>query len=245
VSALYDTIGRGNPTPRRADPRRARATHGALGDAHSVLNVGAGAASYEPDDRSVLAVEPSAVMIGQRPPGAAPVVQASAEELPFSDSSFDAVMAVLSDHHWRDGARGRRELRRVARRRVVMFTWDPSYAEAFWLTRDYLPRSRRLPVMDLEESRRWLGGARAETVPIPHDCRDGFYHAFWRRPHAYLDERVREGISVFARLRPEEKVDALDRLGADLQSGRWQKRNAELLSLDELDLGYRLLVCEL
>src|SRR5438067_1866577 len=146
MSALYDTIGRGYTTTRRGDPRIARAIHGALGEARSVLNVGAGAGSYEPLDRDVVAVEPSAVMISQRPRDGAPVVQARAEALPFADASFDAAMAVLSDHHWRDGARGRRELRRVARRRVVMFTWDPSYAEAFWLTRDYLPVSRRLGV---------------------------------------------------------------------------------------------------
>jgi SAM-dependent methyltransferase len=245
MSSLYDTIGRGYTATRREDPRIARAIHGTLGEARSVLNVGAGTGSYEPRDREVVAVEPSAVMISQRPRHGAPVVQAQAEALPFADASFDAAMAVLSDHHWHDGARGRRELRRVARGRVVMFTWDPSYAEAFWLTRDYLPVSRRLQVMSIEESRRWLGGAREQPVPIPHDCSDGFYHAFWRRPAAYLDERIRAGISVFARLAEEEKAAAIARLEIDLETGVWHERNAELLALEELDLGYRLLIAEL
>jgi SAM-dependent methyltransferase len=244
-TTLYDRIGGNYTTTRREDPRIARAIHAALGDARTVLNVGAGTGSYEPRDRSVLAVEPSAVMAAQRLADAAPLVRASAEALPFGDSSFDAAMAVLSDHHWRDARRGLRELGRVARRRVVLFSWDPSHADAFWLTRDYLQSAKRLRVMPIGDSVRCLGGARVVPVAIPHDCRDGFYHAFWRRPAAYLDERVRAGISVFARLDHNEKADALDRLKADLQTGVWYERNAEVLQLAELDLGYRLLVAEL
>jgi SAM-dependent methyltransferase len=243
--ALYDTIGISYTTTRREDPRIAAAIHAALGDARTVLNVGAGTGSYEPCDRELTALEPSAVMIAQRPPGAAPVVRAHAEALPFDDSSFDAAMAVLSDHHWQDRRGGLRELRRVARRRVVVFTWDRRFADTFWLTRDYLPGSKRFVGMSIEEVAQCLGGARIQPVPLPHDCRDGFYHAFWRRPAAYLDDRVRAGISVFARLDDEQNTNMVRQLEADLASGAWERRNADLLGLTELDLGYRLLVAEL
>ncbi|HEX6654000.1 MAG TPA: class I SAM-dependent methyltransferase, partial [Thermoleophilaceae bacterium] len=167
------------------------------------MNVGAGAGSYEPEDLDVVAVEPSEVMIAQRPEGAAPVVRAVAEELPFEDGSFDAAMAVLSDHHWADHDRGLAELRRVARR-VVLFTWDPATVHDAWLVREYLPGFERLVPRGfrLEHTAEALGGARIEPVPIPHDCVDGFLHAYWRRPHAYLDPQVRAGISVFALMEP-------------------------------------------
>lgn len=169
---LYDTIGITYTTTRREDPRIAAAIDVALADARTVLNVGAGTGSYEPRERELVAVEPSAVMIAQRPAGGAPVVRAHAEALPFEDSSFDAAMTVLSDHHWQDRARGLRELRRVARRRVVVFTWDRRFADAFWLTRDYLPGSKRLVGMSIEHIAGCLGGARIQPVPVPHDCRE-------------------------------------------------------------------------
>jgi SAM-dependent methyltransferase len=244
TNSLYDEIGRTYTATREEDPRIAARIHAALGDARTVLNVGAGTGSYEPRDRRVLAVEPSTVMTAMRAPGAAPTVSARAEALPFEDASFDATMAVLSDHHWEDRARGLAELRRVARRRVVLFTWDPRFRDAFWLTRDYLPTSGRLPPMPLEEIARCLGGARVERVAVPHDCRDGFYHAFWRRPAAYLDTRVRAGISVFALLAQDECEDVVRRLRTDLESGVWEERNGELLELDEIDLGYRLLIAD-
>jgi hypothetical protein len=137
-------------------------------------------------------------------------------------------------------------LRRVARRRVVLFTWDPSFRDEFWLTRDYLPASKRLaPAMSISDVAGCLGGARMVPVPIPHDCRDGFYHAFWRRPEAYLDESVRAGISVIARLDPDESADMVRRLTADLEAGVWQERHGQLLDRNEIDLGYRLLVAQL
>jgi SAM-dependent methyltransferase len=216
----------------------------ALGDAPTVVNVGAGAGAYEPDDLDVVAVEPSETMIAQRPPGSAPVVRAYAEDLPFSDGDFDAAMAILSDHHWPDRARGLRELRRVARLRAVVFTWDQSYADRFWLTRDYVPAFKALPGMSIETVAECLGGARLAPVPLPWDCLDGFYHAYWRRPEAYLDERVRAGISVFHRLDPREVEDGMERLRADLKSGEWHRRNGDLLDLDEYDFGYRLVVAE-
>ena len=200
----YDSIGQGYTETRRPDPRIAALIWRALGDARDVLNVGAGAGAYEPEDREVVAVEPSAVMIAQRPPRAAKVVQAAAEELPFDDGSFDAVMAVLSDHHWRDRLRGFAELRRVARRRVVLVNFDPAQSGLFWLTTEYLPSFvdlipelyRTAGVWE-SELRQAFGDLTLVPVPIPHDCFDGFYGAFWRRPVAYLNARVRCGISVF------------------------------------------------
>ena len=153
-------------------------------------------------------------------------------------------MAVLSDHHWGDRARGLRELCRVARRRVVFFTWDQRFAQDFWLTRDYLPAFMRLPPRAFEDLAECSDDVHTEPVPIPHDCRDGFYHAFWRRPEAYLDEQVRAGISVFARLEDRDIARMISNLRADLQSGRWNQRNANLLELAELDLGYRIVIAE-
>lgn len=243
IAPAYDTIGVGYTRVRREDPRIAACVRAALGRARTLLNIGAGAGAYEPPDLEVTAVEPSEVMRKQRPPGAVPAIDAFAEALPFADGSFDAAMAVLSDHHWTDHDRGLSEMRRVARRRVLL-TWDPRTARDSWLVRDYLPGFVRFAPADyaLEETLERLGGGRIEVVPIPHDCVDGFLHAYWRRPAAYLDPEVRAGISVFSLLTPEEVQDALARLSADLDSGEWQRRNAELLEREELDLGYRLVV---
>jgi SAM-dependent methyltransferase len=243
VSALYDRIGRSYIATRGEDPRIAAAIHAALGDARTVLNVGAGAGAYEPRDREVTAVEPSAVMRAQRPPGAAPCIDARAEWLPFGDGSFDAAMAVLSDHHWSDRLAGLRELRRVGRRAVV-FQWDPAFVDAFWLTREYLPSFAPALEDTFGAARNALGATREVVVPIPHDCRDGFLMAYWRRPEAYLDPTVRANISVFSLL-PAAEVDAMvTALRADLVSGAWERRHADLLALDEIDLGYRLLIAE-
>jgi SAM-dependent methyltransferase len=241
---LYDQIGSTYTLTRREEPRIAERIHRALGDARSVVNVGAGAGAYEPRDREVIAVEPSSVMLAQRSPDAAPAIQARAEALPLADDSVDAAMTVLSDHHWEDRAGGLRELRRVARRRVVVFTYDPELADSFWFIRDYLPGFHHLAGMSIEDIAAALGGASVEPVPIPHDCVDGFFLAFWRRPHAYLDERVRAGTSVFARVPEEECAEAIERLRADLESGAWEERHRDLLALDELDLGFRLVVGE-
>jgi SAM-dependent methyltransferase len=239
----YDQIGRTYAHTRATDPRIAAAIWEALGDARTVVNVGAGTGNYEPPDRDVTAVEPSAVMIAQRPPEAAPVVQAGAEALPFEDDSFDAAMAVLTIHHWSDWRAGIDELRRVAGR-VVLFSWDPSFARRLWVTAEYFPF-----VGDEENSFPSLadqaGAVRATsvtTVSVPADCQDGFYGAWWRRPHAYLDPEVRAGISVLASRTPEELAPGLERLRADLESGAWAEQHAELLEREELDLGYRLLV---
>jgi SAM-dependent methyltransferase len=243
VGELYDRIGRTYTATRREDPRLAAAIDAALGDARTVVNIGAGTGTYEPAGREVLAVEPAAVMRAQRPPHAAPAIAARAEALPFPDRSFDAAMAVLSDHHWDDRAGGLREMRRVAERAVV-FTWDPAYVDAFWLTRDYLPGFRRLQGMDIEEIAEHLGASRIEAVPLAADWQDGFLMAYWRRPEAYLNATVRAGISVFGLLPKAEVREFVEALRRDLASGAWARRNAALLHLDELDLGFRLVIAE-
>jgi SAM-dependent methyltransferase len=241
-SERYDTIGRSYVATRGEDPRIAAPIWAALGDARTVVNVGAGAGAYEPRDRDVTAVEPSAVMRAQRPPDAAPCLDARAEALPFADGAFDASMAVLSDHHWGDRAAGLRELRRVARRTVV-FQWDPAYRDAFWLAA-YLPSFAVGLEGTFDAVRAAVGATREIAVPIPHDCRDGFLMAYWRRPEAYLDATVRANISAFALL-PAAEVEAMvAALAADLESGAWAERHAGLLDRDALDLGYRVLVAE-
>jgi SAM-dependent methyltransferase len=244
MSPLYDEIGRTYAVTRGEDPRLRDRIHSALGDARTVVNVGAGTGSYEPRDREVLAVEPSAVMRAQRAPDAAPAIEGSADALPFEDSSFDASMAVLTDHHWPDRPAGLRELRRVARKRAVLFTFDPAFVDAFWLTRDYIPGFRDLPGMTIEEIASHFRPTTIEPVPVAHDWQDGFLFAFWRRPEAYLDPVVRANISVFSRLDEAEVADFVEQLRADLDSGAWARRNADLLAAEEFDGGYRLLVAE-
>jgi SAM-dependent methyltransferase len=239
---LYDTIGATYTVTRRTEPRIAARIWAALGDARTILNVGAGTGSYEPPDRHVLAVEPSALMRSQRLAGAAPCLAGSAENLPFDDHSFDAAMAFSTVHHWQDPIAGLREMRRVARR-VVVFTFDNSDPSQFWLTRDYLPEFADLNVgrPSLTEQARAIG-ARTEPVLIPWDCADGFYEAYWRRPEAYLDENVRRGISIWARAGPDAEQRAVHSLRNDLASGRWAERNRDLLDLDAAELGLRLLI---
>jgi SAM-dependent methyltransferase len=243
MAARYDAIGRTYTATRQTEPRIAARIWAALGDARTVVNVGAGTGSYEPPDREVTAVEPSEVMIAQRPPHAAPAVQASAEELPFADDSFDAAMAVLTLHHWTDWRAGCAELKRVARERVVVFSWDPTFRGRMWLSAEYFEALSWQDVADFPSLPDQAAALDAdiEVVPIPWDCRDGFFSAFWRRPEAYLDPAVRAGISTMAR-REAELADGLARLRADLDSGEWARRHADLLELEELDVGYRLLI---
>jgi SAM-dependent methyltransferase len=241
---VYDTIGGGYAAERREDARIARAIWAALGGAASVVNVGAGAGSYEPRDRRVVAVEPSDVMRSQRPAAAAPAVKAFAEALPFSDGEFDAAMAVLSVHHWTDKARGMAELLRVARERVVLFTRVPEAARPWWLY-DYFPATARLVASretPLREYEAALGPLVQVPVPIPADCTDGFEAAYWRRPAAILDPAVWPAMSAIALIPQSDREQGMRRLRADLDSGEWRRRQADLLELDELDLGYRVLI---
>ena len=239
---LYDTIGATYTVTRRTEPRIAEQVWVALGDAQTVLNVGAGTGSYEPPGLDVIAVEPSAVMRAQRPAGAAPCVDATAESLPFEDQSFDAAMAFATIHHWQDPIAGLREMQRVARR-VVVFTCDASDPDRFWLNRDCLREYAGLGAgrPSLTDLARAIG-ARTEPVLVPWDCADGFYEAYWRRPEAYLDEHVRRGMSIWARVGPDAEQRAVHSLRDDLASGRWAERNRDLVDLDAAELGLRLLI---
>lgn len=244
MSAKYDTIGRDYRRFRAADPRIAEMLQSALGDAPTVLNIGAGTGSYEPVHRDVIALEPSRIMLQQRGPGQAPAVQACAESLPFADGQFSAALGVLTVHHWRDQAAGLREAMRVGSGKLVLLTWV-GYVNHFWLF-DYFPEIKSIDE-EIFPTPEWMArvtGARVETevVPIPADCSDGFLCAWWRRPEAYLDPGVRAAISTFSSLqRVEERIEALRH---DLASGAWHERNAELLGLETMDYGYRVVVLQ-
>ncbi|WP_433510579.1 class I SAM-dependent methyltransferase [Nonomuraea sp. CA-143628] len=241
----YETIGFGYSRHRRPDPRIADQINQALGSATTVINVGAGTGSYEPRGRQVTAVEPSTVMMRQRPPGSAPVIQGYAESLPFPGKSFDAAMAILTVHHWTDAAAGLAELRRVSGRQVVL-TWDPAVTARFWLVEEYLPQIAEtdagLASLDIVQTWFRRDGARVSVVPVPvaADCTDGFLGAYWRRPHCYLNTRVRAGISALANLDQHLVERAMRRLEIDLATRRWHERHQNLLDTGTLDLGYRL-----
>ena len=241
MSERYDTIGVNYSDLRKPDPRISALIDVALGSAQTMLNVGAGTGSYEPADRQITAVEPSLEMIRQRATPAVAVIQGCAEDLPFADDSFDAAMAVLTIHHWADQAKGCAELRRVTRGPIVLLTYDPA-VRGFWLA-DYLPGlvsldEGQMPPMARYEQ--WLGPVEITPVPIPCDCTDGFLCAYWRRPAAYLDPRIRAAISSFWAL--GDISCELAKLERDISTGVWAKRYADLSKLDQLDLGYRLVV---
>jgi SAM-dependent methyltransferase len=241
MRVLYDMIGLDYSALRRPDPRIAAAIHAHLEDAACVLNVGAGAGSYEPAHLKVTAVEPSAAMIQQRPASDAVVVQAAAEDLPFVDKSFDASMAILTVHHWSDVRKGLRELRRVTRGKIIILTCDP-LATNFWLL-DYIPElgtldQQQMPGMaDFEAA---LGPVQRIAVPIPRDCSDGMLCAYWCRPAAYLDPKVRRSMSSFWKI--GDVTEPLQRLKEDLESGAWERKNSRLLDHESYDFGYHLLV---
>ncbi|HVQ60160.1 MAG TPA: class I SAM-dependent methyltransferase [Solirubrobacterales bacterium] len=242
----YDRHGRTYTRHRRADPRIAARIKAALGEAETVLNVGAGTGSYEPAGRRVLAVEPSATMRAQRPPGAAPAIEARAEALPFEDDSFDAAMASVTIHHWPEQAAGLAEMRRVARGPVVVFSFDlPALPPWQWeLLREpielELPRFRAI-----EEVEAGLGGrTRIERIPTPADCADGFFEAFWNRPEALLDPRLRACQSIWELLEPGEEERIVERLGAALEAGEWDAAHGHLREQESFDGALRLVVSE-
>jgi SAM-dependent methyltransferase len=242
MAARYDSIGINYAELRQPDPRIAAVIQEALGPARTVLNVGACTGSYEPTDRQVTAVEPSAEMIAKRGASSAPAIQAFAADLPFADKAFDAAMALLTIHHWPDKQAGLAEMRRVTRGRIVLLTFDP--AQRPWLT-DYFPELISLDqaqMPSISDYERWLGPVRVTPVPVPRDCRDGFLYAYWRRPEAYLDAHIRTGSSSFWSIGNVET--GLERLKQDLDSGEWARRHAELLTLDAYDAGYRLVVAD-
>lgn len=248
MTAAYDQIGRGYRAHRRGDPRLASAIWAALGAARSVINVGAGTGSYEPPDRDVLAGEPSAVMLAQRPPGTAPSLQAAAESLPVSDNSFDAAMAVLTLQHWSDVERGLAELGRVARDRVVLVTMDVETLGELWLIRDYLPEmlaGHAAAFPSIHSLTQMLPDVSVSVLPVPRDCTDRFMAALWARPEAHLDARVRSATSAWHQI-PRHVVDrALAALRRDLQSGRWDERHGHLRRAATLDVGLRIVRAEL
>lgn len=243
---LYDAIGRRYASVRRPDPRIERRLHAALGGATPILNVGAGTGSYEPDDRVVVAVEPSPTMLLQRPGPSAPALRGVAEHLPFPDGAFEGALALLTVHHWPDPMAGLRELRRVARGPIVVLTFDHAVHARQWLVTDYLPSMTELDTHapSAETIAGTLGGGVVDVLPVPHDCTDGFCHAWWRRPEAYLDPAVRAGISGIARLPPTVVDQAMARLRDDLASGAWHRTHADLLTKDEVDAGYRIVVSD-
>lgn len=239
MPALYDRIGDGYAGLRRADPRIAARLDAALGPPAPLLNLGAGTGNYEPEDRWVVAVEPSVEMIRQRPARAAPAVRAVAQALPFADGAFEAGLAVLTVHHWPDPVTGLRELRRVVRGRIVILTFDP--AARPWLT-DYIPGlaaldEAQMPALDVYEAA--LGPIRITPLAIPADCTDGFLYAYWRRPEAYLDPRLRSGSSSFRAL--PDAGSGLERLREDLANGGWDRQHGVLRELESYDAGYRLI----
>jgi hypothetical protein len=242
----YERHGRTYARHRQADPRIAARIHEALGDARTVLNVGAGAGSYEPCDRWVLAVEPSATMRAQRPAGAAPAIDARAEALPLDDGAVDAAMACVTIHHWESSEAGLGELRRVARGPVVVFTFELDHLPAWQLEylREGVAKERpRFPAID--DIAAALGGrTHVERIPTPGDCTDGFFEAFWRRPEALLDPEVRGAQSVWALLEPEVEQRIVDRLAAALDSGAWDATHGHLREQDTLQGALRLVISE-
>jgi ubiquinone/menaquinone biosynthesis C-methylase UbiE len=232
---------------RRPDPRIAAQIDAALGDARSVLNVGAGTGSYEPEEREVTAVEPSAEMIGQRPAGAAPAVQASAEDLPFPDDSFDAAMAVLTAHHWADLDAGLAEMRRVCRGRIVIVAFDPEALADLWIARDYFPEmlslKRRAGASSGGLMAR-LPGSTSAPIPVPRDCSDLFFAALWARPEMLFDEEVMQPMWVWQSISEEARSGGRERLTADLESGAWDERHGHLRERPELDVGLRLVLSQ-
>jgi SAM-dependent methyltransferase len=243
-AARYETIGVGYARTRRADPRIAARVWQALGAARSVVNVGAGSGNYEPTDRRVIAVEPAAAMIAQRSAQMGPAVRAVAEALPFPGQSFDAALATFTLHHWRDLAAGLAELRRVARRQVILMN-EPEIGWQFWLAQYFpeaatLPTERSAPAVALVQQH--LEVREVIPIPIPADCSDGFVGAYWSRPEAYLDPAVIAGMSTLALLPPADLARGMARLQQDLASGVWDAQFGHLRRLPDYDLGYRLLV---
>ena len=242
----YEALGPSYPLHRRADPRIAARIHAALGAARTIVNVGAGTGSYEPTDRWVLAVEPSAAMRAQRPARAAPAIAARAEALPLDDDAVDAAMACVTIHHWESPAAGLAELRRVARGPVVVFTFELD-SLVQW-QKDYLREGLelerpRFPTISAVAA--GLGGrTRVERVPTPADCADGFFEAFWNRPEALLDPAVRGSQSMWRLLDEGDERRMVERLRSDLQSGAWDAAHGHLRELNELDGALRVVVSE-
>ena len=241
MKAKYDKIGVNYSVTRCTDPKIAAQLYAELEGATRIVNIGAGTGSYEPENVNLVAVEPSAEMISQRPIDAHPVEQASAEKLPFADNNFSHAMTVLSMHHWVDRAGAFAEINRVATEKFVAVTWDPN-SEPFWLTRDYFPEIHEMDMAifpDIDELKEHFDDVQMSPLLVPDDCQDGFFAAFWKRPDAYLSPHVRQATSPFSKIK--KLAEGLQKLEADLASGAWEKKNQALLELSSLDVGYRLI----
>ena len=241
----YESHGAGYALQRRADPRIAARLHEALGDAATVINVGAGAGSYEPEDRYVVAVEPSPAMRAQRPPSRVPAIDSAAERLPFDDDCFDAAMATITVHQWSDKSRGLRELQRVTRGPIAILTFDPDALERFWLA-EYAPE-----LISAEKKRypeiAWLtsllgGSCEVHSIAVASDCTDGFTEAYFSRPERLLEDNVRRAQSAWGFVEPAAEQRAVTRLREDLASGAWDQRYGELREQPEFDGSLRLIV---
>jgi SAM-dependent methyltransferase len=243
--AAYETIDRDLAELRQPDPRIAARVEAALGSARTVISVGAGTGTYEPSDRLVLAVEPSAERIFQRPMGAARAVQGRAECLRFGEASFDTAMAMLSVHRFDDLAVALKEMRRVARRRIVILTFDPAiqvWPHYYWPELGQLARETLPPITALLEA---LPNARVEPVLCPRACRNGFYRALWDRPEHLLDLAVRGASPDFAGISDRATDLGVSCLRSDLADGSWVRKYGHLLSCSEADIGLRLVVSEI
>lgn len=241
MDPIYDEIGRNYSVTRCTDPTIAKQLYAELQGATRIVTIGAGTGSYEPENVDLVAVEPSSNMIAQRKRGSLPVEQAFAEKLPFGNKCFSHAMMVLSLHHWANRALAVKEINRVVTDKFVAITWDPT-SEPFWLTRDYFPEihaTDKLIFPALETFNDYFDDVKISPLPIPSDCQDGFFAAFWKRPEAYLSHQVRQSMSPFAKVK--NLAAGLQKLEADPASGVWTQNNHALLDLSALDVGYRLI----
>lgn len=240
MNLVYDKIGLNYSVKRCTDAEIARQLYSELVGATRIVNIGAGTGSYEPEEVSLVAVEPSPEMISQRRANAHPVIKAFAEKLPFQDDSFSHAMTVLSMHHWMNRKAAFGEINRVATEKFIAITWDPN-SEPFWLTRDYFPEIHEIDQCifpDLEEIKEHFDEVNVTPLRIPSECKDGFLAAFWKRPEAYLSAEVRRSISSFSKI--DRLSEGLQRLADDLESGAWAKINLSILEATSLDVGYQI-----
>ncbi len=242
MKALYDKIGKNYSVGRQTDPVIASNIFQFLTGSNSIVNIGAGAGSYEPRSMNLVAIEPSLEMINQRPADASPVIKAFVESLPFEDDSFSHSMTVLSMHHWKDRKVAFGEVKRVTTKRFIAVTWNPS-SDPYWLTEEYFPEIHSIDQSifpSLDELATAFPGMKFYPLPIPANCIDGFTAAYWARPHAYLDPQVRSRMSTFSKI--ENLYTGLKKLSADLKSDYWEKRYTQLQALNQLDVGYTVAV---
>ncbi|MCB0352137.1 MAG: methyltransferase domain-containing protein [Bdellovibrionales bacterium] len=245
MSSTYDVIGVDYHLKRHSDPRLKTQIYRSIESGSAILNVGAGTGSYEDPRYPLVALEPSLRMIEQRPVNSAPAVRGAAETLPFRDKTFDVGLALLTVHHWADFERAALELKRVLRKKIVFLTWDPEVSP-FWLVRDYFPeifRKDQTLFPKMEDFRKFFPRCSIENVEIPDDCIDGFLGAHWKRPEEYLRPSTRQCISAFQRLQNFDR--GLEALRCDLENDQWYERNRELMPLQSLDVGYRIVICEI